>query len=441
MISSLYDVNAIALRLVFRRLAHQGKVKVMPEFKVTEQEQKLSDAQFISRAKHSVLREMIEKQGAVQAALAAANGVTEQASETDEHAEQFAKDAAEKAQADAENAEIDAEIEKAKPIYTDAFDAPKSQPSVQSAVGAVADANAGMAALAAAISPYLKVGMDKAEIAEMVRQTVKNVIDGSDPKVLEIRTPAGVTQIDDLRHKNFEKLLILSGARIHSMLVGPAGTGKSHAAKQVAKALGLGFRAESVGPQTTQAALLGYKDAHGNTVRTHFRECYEHGGVYCLDEVDAGSAAVLTVLNSALANGLCAFPDAMVERHPDFILIATSNTWGNGRDLKYVGRNALDAAFLNRFARLPWAEDEKLEKAFVKVGVWVKYVQAVRKLFREKSIQAVISPRTSELGSRALEAGLSVQDCIEVFIRCGLSEEANKVLDTVYLPTVETKNV
>lgn len=438
MINSLYDVNAIALRLVFRRLNHQGKVQVMPEFKVTDQEKALSDAQFISRAKHSVLREMIEKQGAVAAALSAANGVPEQAQA--EVPPENTTEAAEEMKAAVEEY-IKDEPTPYIPTTGPVVEAPKSQPSVQSATGAVADANAGMAALAAAISPYLKVGMDKTEIAEMVRQTVKNVIDGSDPKVLEIRTPAGVTQIDDLRHKNFEKLLILSGARIHSMLVGPAGTGKSHAAKQVAKALGLGFRAESVGPQTTQAALLGYKDAHGNTVRTHFRECYEHGGVYCLDEVDAGSAAVLTVLNSALANGLCAFPDAMVERHPDFILIATSNTWGNGRDLKYVGRNALDAAFLNRFARLPWAEDEKLEKAFVKVGVWVKYVQAVRKLFREKSIQAVISPRTSELGSRALEAGMSVADVIECFIRCGLSEEANKVLDTVYLPTVETKTV
>ena len=333
----------------------------------------------------------------------------------------------EKAQADAES----------EPVV----EAPRSQPSIQSATGAVATADAGMAALAAAISPYLKVGMDKAEISEMVRKTVNAVIDGSEPKVLEIRTATSVVKMGELRHKNFELLLKLSGARIHSMLVGPAGTGKSHAAKQVADALGLGFRSESVGPQTTQAALLGYKDAHGNTVRTHFREAYEHGMVYCLDEVDAGSAAVLTVLNSGLANGVCAFPDAMVEKHPNFILIATANTWGNGRNLEYNGRNALDAAFLNRFARIPWPEDEKMEKAFTKVQVWTKYVQTIRRMLREKSIKAVISPRTSELGGKALEAGCSVSECIEVFIRCGLSEEANKMLDTVSVPTVISNKV
>jgi cobaltochelatase CobS len=55
---------------------------------------------------------------------------------------------------------------------------------------------------------------------------------------------------------------------------------------------------------------MGYMDAHGKLVRTLLREAYEHGGVFLLDEIDAGNPGVLTVLNALLANGQVGFPMA-----------------------------------------------------------------------------------------------------------------------------------
>jgi hypothetical protein len=150
-------------------------------------------------------------------------------------------------------------------------------------------------------------------------------------------------------HKSFEDLLITTQCRQHAFLTGAAGSFKTSSAEKVAEVLGLKCSAISVCAQTTASALLGYMSATGSYVETEFRKRYEQGGVFILDEIDNGNANVLAVLNSALANSYCAFPDGMVKRHEDFILVATANTYGTGANAQYVGRNALDAATLDRF--------------------------------------------------------------------------------------------
>ena len=47
------------------------------------------------------------------------------------------------------------------------------------------------------------------------------------------------------------------------MLVGPAGSGKTTAAKNVATALGLRFYPKSMGPATDEFSLLGYRKCRG----------------------------------------------------------------------------------------------------------------------------------------------------------------------------------
>jgi len=84
----------------------------------------------------------------------------------------------------------------------------------------------------------------------------------------------------------------------------------------VADALSLSFHAISVGSQTSKSDLAGYMTATGEYVRTQFREAYENGGLFLLDEADAGNSNVLILLNAALSNGKMAFPDGMVDAHP-----------------------------------------------------------------------------------------------------------------------------
>jgi MoxR-like ATPase len=208
----------------------------------------------------------------------------------------------------------------------------------------------------------------------------------------------------------------------HCYLVGPAGSGKTTAAEKCAAALGLNFYCQSVGAQTTQAQLLGFINATGQYVPTHFRQAYENGGLFLLDEIDAGNANVLTALNAALANGICSFPDRMVKRHENFLCVAAANTFGTGADRQYVGRNQLDAASIDRFAFLEWPYDEKLESQLAGNEEWTGYVQKIRKAVAALKIRHVVSPRASIQGAKLLSAGMNRAEVEEAVIWKGLDQ-------------------
>jgi cobaltochelatase CobS len=80
---------------------------------------------------------------------------------------------------------------------------------------------------------------------------------------------------------------------------------------------------------------------------------YEKGGVFLLDEMDAGDPNLFTYVNKAIANKSYTvaqrYTKPVVKKHDDFVLVAAANTFGNGADAMYVGRNQLDAATLDRF--------------------------------------------------------------------------------------------
>lgn len=80
-----------------------------------------------------------------------------------------------------------------------------------------------------------------------------------------------------------------------------------------------------------------------------------------LDELDNGHPGLLTELNQALALDICAFPDGMVVRHARFRFVTTGNTYGTGGGRQYVGRQALDAATLDRLVTIDVPVDENLE--------------------------------------------------------------------------------
>lgn len=323
----------------------------------------------------------------------------------------------------------------AEPVPAAATEPPKAE---LAKVQAPAQGDAG-SALAALIAPHLSLGLDEAKMRALIKEQVAALLAGQEARVLEVRGPAATIKTDDARHQSLERLIRYVDQRQHVFLVGPAGTGKSHGAHQAATLLSLDFYSISVGMQSTQTDLFGYMNAHGTYVRTQFRDAYEKGGVFCLDEMDGGSPNVLNALNSALANGSVAFPDGRVTRHPNFVVVATGNTWGNGKTMEYIGRAALDGAFLSRFARLFWGVDEKLEGKLGPVPQWTQYVQQVRKTFQDRGIKAIVAPRISIAGGLMILAGQSVQDTIEDYLASGLAEDARKVLAGVKVPTVVLK--
>jgi hypothetical protein len=194
---------------------------------------------------------------------------------------------------------------------------------------------------------------------------------------------------------------------------GPAGSGKTTAAAQLAKAMGASLgrddyqsHMQSFCAATQLHELIGFIDASGRYHPTEFRKAWEQGGLWLGDEADA--APELTVyLNAALANNVCVFPDKTLKRHPDTRIVTAGNTTGLGATAEYTSRQRQDAATLDRFAFVPWGYDEKLElmAAGVDQTKWVKHVQALRKALKTLGQSAPdirITPRASIYGATRL---------------------------------------
>lgn len=224
-----------------------------------------------------------------------------------------------------------------------------------------------------------------------------------------------------VQHKKFSLMLSVVGQRLNVLMVGSAGSGKTIGAEKVAEALGLPYYTISVGMQTTKSEFFGYMSASGTYVRTLFREAFENGGVFLLDELDAGNANVIVAINQGLANGKTAFPDGMVNKHPDFVLIATANTWGAGANREYVGRNQLDASTLDRFKMIEWGYDLDLEDALTENKGWLAEVRRVRAIVEKNKIRQIISPRASIDGTKLLKAGVDIEDVIEMTLFKGMN--------------------
>ncbi len=234
---------------------------------------------------------------------------------------------------------------------------------------------------------------------------------------LTIKVRNKITTMEGVRHKQFVDLVTIAAAGLPTMIVGPAGTGKTHAAEQVAQALERSFHAMSVGAQTSKADIVGYMSATGQYVTTEFRKAFENGGIFLMDEIDAGNANVIIQVNAALSNGYCAFPDGMVRRHDDFLFLASANTFGDGASRQYVGRNQLDAATLDRFVTLTWDIDEDLEEIMAGGTAdgkkWLKAVRGVREWANKNVERVIVSPRAVERGATLLAAGLPYTKVID----------------------------
>jgi hypothetical protein len=228
------------------------------------------------------------------------------------------------------------------------------------------------------------------------------------PTRIEVSTNgAPAVQLQGAVHKDVPDLIKIVSAGLNVCLVGPAGSGKTTACEQVAKALNRPFFFS--GQMTGAHELTGFVDGHGRYQTTPFRQAFEHGGVFLCDEVDGSDPAVPNTLNAALANGHMSFPDRAepVSRHPDFICVAAANTYGRGADRLYVGRNQLDAAFLDRFVFVSFDYDETLEASIAGNPDWTKHVQKLRAGATKIGARVVISPRASINGAKLLAAGLA----------------------------------
>jgi energy-coupling factor transporter ATP-binding protein EcfA2 len=276
--------------------------------------------------------------------------------------------------------------------------------------------------------------MDESAVKKIVSPLFAKALDAAlatiPPKEIHIKKGTTTTIIKgEHLHPAFETALITAGCGNHQILVGPAGSGKSTIARQVATALELDFYTQ--GPASSEYKYLGFVDAHGNLVETPLLKAYRDGGLFCPEEIDASSAVALVAgLNMVLANGHADFGNQIIKCHENFICIATANTWGLGASREYVGRNQLDAATLDRFDYIFVDYDEQLERAIAQNDSWTDFVQAARHAADTLKIRIVISPRASIKGAKLIHAGLPPKQVADMVVWRGLDTNTVKKIKT-----------
>ena len=283
-----------------------------------------------------------------------------------------------------------------------------------------------MGALAALLD-LLAPKVDASQVQAIIDDRLRGLVL---PVRVEVTRNGETKPVEGLAHKMLPTVIKVLSAGLHVLMVGPAGTGKSHIASQAAEALGLESHGISLSPQTPASALLGYMQAMGEYVGTQFRHAYEHGGVFHFDEMDNAHPSVLAVINGALANGHMDFPDGRVKRHEDFRVVGSANTYGRGPDRVYQGRQAIDGATLDRFTVVTIEVDEALEHSIclatgldgTRVNRVLAYVRYLRKQADTFKLPLTFGPRSSHGMCALINAGLSVGEAIEMRARRGISD-------------------
>lgn len=283
---------------------------------------------------------------------------------------------------------------------------------------------------ASAMADY--IAMDRldgamAAIEKAAHDAATKALESLAPTRLEVKLPKAASVNLGTVHYNQARLIRMLGAGCNVYLYGPAGSGKTTAAQKCAEAFKLPFY--FTGKIDSEYLLLGFKNAQGETVRTPFREAYEHGGVFLFDEVDRSAPNAFTALNAALANGVCSFPDGVVKMHKDFKCIAAGNTRMSGADNTYTAGQQQDGASIDRFAFLEWLYDESLELSLASNKGWCRYVQAVRAEIAQRGINHLVTPRATFDGCKLLACGDTWDEAASACIWKGLDPATVAAID------------
>lgn len=248
----------------------------------------------------------------------------------------------------------------------------------------------------------IKQVLEESALAKQVQSEVQKTIDSEMQKFANDKhlPITHIIKLNDVElghtsggfyHEKFSEILDYVHLGEPVMLVGPAGSGKNVCISQIAESLGLKMYYTS--SATNEFKLTGFVDAGGRYQETEFYRAFTNGGIFCLDEIDNSDPSALIVINDALANGYMAFPHKTIKRHPDFHPVVAANTWGNGADLEYVGRNALDASTLDRFDTIFFDYDRNLEEKLYPNPEVLEFMWAFRDAVYKTHIPHIVSTR------------------------------------------------
>lgn len=227
---------------------------------------------------------------------------------------------------------------------------------------------------AAALLALLKGNSKPATIdAESVRAIVADEIEKAAGRLVvshEIKiADAAPTKVDGVVCDKYDEILTNIANGISVYMYGPSGTGKSYTARQI--------------------------------------------------------AAALVAINDAIASKAYTFPNLeYVTAAPGFVVIAAGNTTGHGADNVYTGRNAIDAATLNRFFKTRVDYDVRIENALTgNNAALVDFVHTCRKAATNAGYDLILSYRTLEMIATLEKTTMPLDSIVDGAILQGMTKD------------------
>ncbi len=216
-------------------------------------------------------------------------------------------------------------------------------------------------------------------------------------------------------HKYYDlmKRALTNAPKKSVYLAGAPGSSKTFSIMQYALDTELPYYCVPLSETTTASDIFGYiSPISKELIRTMFRDWYENGGILDLPETDNTDPNVLTMINNAIDNGICGFPDGMIKRHANAYLIANGNTDMRGPTSQF------DAATLERFIFIQWDYDTQFEQAFYAEKQlhmqYIELVHKIRKAARESETEIVVSQRAIRDGIAMLDAGFNFDQAMSL---------------------------
>lgn len=326
-----------------------------------------------------------------------------------------------------DEAKTETETPPSTPAETETMTAPNSPQSTDAAANA----------LWALVGPAAR-----AEIEKLARDAAAKAAAEVAGKTvtIEIKINADTFKVEPTAHKLASKIVSrlamfkAAGKGQNAYLVGPAGSGKTTLARDVAKAFSLPFGAISCSAGMSESKIEGRNIPKLTTGEdlyqsTQFVEIYRNGGVFLFDEIDGADANVLLVINAALANGHMNTPGGEIKRHENCYILCAANTFGTGADRIYVGRAQLDGAFLDRFKGRMFEVDydKEIEGRILGNASALAKVWAIREKAATLKLRRIVGTRFVEAVAIMLAGGMSANEAIGECVVEWTAEEKSKV--------------
>ena len=299
------------------------------------------------------------------------------------------------------------------------------------------------------IKPDMKLDKIIETILPVVKgaSIIKDIYDAKQPEIVKAETS-----------KNYYKpsifdtvLQALKTPEINVLIKGPAGSGKSLMAAELAKQLELEFYAFSCSGSMRYGHVIGsdklYVDPEtGQTVSkfecTKLIEAFQRPTLVLMDEGFSLAADILIGLNG-LFEPSCRTIETRagkIELHPDCKVIMAANSDGRNLERNYAGAKRVDGSTLDRFVTFKIDYSKRVEREILKTlpKVFREYVGSNFKMLRQnvKSNNVLFDVSTRRLNTcvKLVAAGMKPDQAFEAALLGQLSTVERKKVGFETLP-------